>query len=128
MKKHIAQIATLGLLALGMALLPVVSSAADMKTNTPADQMTPKPKHTAIPFRGKISAVDTKAMTLTVGNRTFEITSETKILKDGQPATLSEGAVGEQVRGTYKKTEDGKLEALSVQFGAKQKTAGAEEN
>ncbi len=44
-------------------------------------------------------------MTLTVGTRTFEITADTKIFNDGEPATLSDGMVGEPVRGTYKKTE-----------------------
>jgi len=122
MKKYIAQITAVSLLAAGMAVLPVAARAQGANTNAPPNQtMTPK-GHIAVPFHGKITAVDTKVMTLTVGNRTFQITSDTKISKDGQPATLSDGVVGEVVRGAYKKTDAGKLEALSVQFGAKQKT------
>ncbi len=65
--------------------------------------------------------MDTSAKTLTVGTLTLQITSDTKITKDGQPATLSDGVVGEPVGGTYTKTADGKLNALIVHFGAKPK-------
>jgi hypothetical protein len=119
MKRYLARITVLGLLATGMAFMPAAARAQDANTNaSPNQTMTPK-RHTAIPFHGKVSAVDAKAMTLTVGSRTFEITSDTKILKDDQPAALSDGVVGEPVRGLYKKTEAGKLQALSVHFGAK---------
>jgi hypothetical protein len=70
-------------------------------------------------FRGTVSAIDAKAMTLTVETRTFAITSDTKIIKDGKSATLADGVVGEQVSGTYKKTDNGKLTAISIHFGAK---------
>jgi len=128
MKKYIAQITALSLLAAGMVVLPVATRAQGANTNTPPNQtMTPK-GHNVIPFHGKITAVDTKAMTLTIGSRTFQITSDTKISKDGQPATLSDGMVGEPVRGTYKKADAGKLDAVSVQFGAKQKTPSSSGN
>jgi len=122
MKKYIAQI-TVSLLATAMVVVSTVAQAQDANTNasSSANQTTtPKQeRHNIIPFHGKVTAVDTKAMTLTVGKRTFQVTSDTKIFKDGEPATLSEGVVGEPVRGLYKKTEDGKLEALSIHFGAK---------
>ena len=70
-------------------------------------------------FRGTVSAIDVKAMTLTVETRTFAVTSDTKIIKDGKSATLADGVVGEQVSGAYKKTDDGKLNAISIHFGAK---------
>jgi hypothetical protein len=57
----------------------------------------------------QVSAVDASAMTLTVGTLTLQITSDTKITKDGKSATLADGVVGEQVSGAYKKTDDGKL-------------------
>lgn len=128
MKKYIARIMVLSLLATAMIALPVAARAQDANTNEPPHQtMTPK-KHNTIPFRGKVAAMDTQAMTLTVGNRTFQITADTKISRDGQPATLSDGVEGEPVRGTYKKTEAGKLEALSVYFGAKQKAPDSSMN
>ena len=72
-----------------------------------------------MPFHGKVTAVDTNAMTLTVGTLTLQVTSDTKITKDGKPAKLSDGVVGEPVRGSYKKTDDGKLNAVTVHFGVK---------
>ena len=123
MKNHVSQIIPLSLFAAALLALPVFVRAQDTKTDAPpsSDQTTPtKPKtHNTIPFHGKLGAVDASAMTLTVGTRTFEITAETKIFNNGEPATLSDGKVGEPVRGTYKKTESGKLEAVTVHFGAK---------
>lgn len=134
MKKYIAQIAVLGLVGAGLLMAPLATHAKDAKDNTSSasDQSSaPKPKHKTVPFHGKISAVDTSAMTLKVGNRTFQITSQTKILKDGNPATLSDAVVGESVRGVYEKTESGNLEAVTIHFGAKTmekpKTPGADE-
>ena len=63
--------------------------------------------------------MDTNAKTLTVGALTLQVTPDTKITKDGQPATLLDGVVGQPVSGSYKKTNDGKLNAVTVHFGAK---------
>src|SRR5215471_9801947 len=76
-----------------------------------------KPK--AGPFHGRLVAVDKIAKTITVGKRTFLITSETKLKKAGKPATLDEGVVGEEVSGYVKPREDGKLVATTVNFGPK---------
>ena len=119
MKKTIAKVAVLSLFTAIMVAVPSFVYAQGATTNVPASGQSTSPKHTIIPFHGKLDAVNTNAMTLTVGNRTFQVTSDTKIFKNGKPATLSECVVGEPVRGTYKKTETGKLEALSVHFGAK---------
>lgn len=70
-------------------------------------------------FNGKVTAVDKDAMTLTVGKRTFEINSETKITKNETPATLSDITVGEKVGGAYKNGADGKLIATTVHIGSK---------
>jgi hypothetical protein len=64
-----------------------------------------------------LTAVDTNAMTLTVEKRTFNMTSDTIITKDSKPAVLADGVVGEQVRGAYRKNDDGKLDAVTVRFG-----------
>ena len=96
MKKHILTITALSLFAAAIAAMPVSAQAQDTtSTNAPAKHK----KHDHSVFNGKLSAVDAKAMTLTVGERTFEITSDTKITKDGKPATLAEGVVGETVGG-----------------------------
>jgi hypothetical protein len=123
MKNTVSQIIPLSLFAAALLALPALVQAQDTKTDAPpaSDQTTtPKPKaHNAIPFHGKLTAVDTSARTLTVGNRTFEVTAGTKIFNNGEPATLADGKVGEPVRGNYQKAESGKLEAVTVHFGAK---------
>lgn len=144
MKTLILKITALSLFAAAMVAAPTRAQDA-MSTNAPAlvDQtpmpatnppavmdQTPIPntsattnapvkhrKHDRLVFHGKLSAVDTNAMTLTVGERTFEISSETIITKDGGPAILSDGVVGEMAGGAYKKGADGKLTATSIHFG-----------
>jgi hypothetical protein len=122
MKKTFLKITALSLFAAAILAAPTVTRAQDA-TNAPAasDQSAPvkHKKHDITPFHGKLSAIDTNAMTLTVGERTFEITSATKITKDGKPATLADGVVGEMAGGAYKKGTDGKLTATTVSFGAK---------
>jgi hypothetical protein len=121
MTKNIHKIAVLSLFAATLVAMPALSHAAI--TNAPASPSQAAPdktrKHEGLVFRGTVSAIDAKAMTLTVETRTFAITSDTKIIKDGKSATLADGVVGEQVSGTYKKTDNGKLTAISIHFGAK---------
>jgi hypothetical protein len=123
MTKNISKITVLTLFAAALVAMPVLSRAEG--TNAPAvsDQTTqPQPKrHDALPFHGNLKAVDTSAKTLTVGTLTLQITSDTRITRDGKPAVLSDGVVGESVGGAYKKTADGGLDAVIVHFGAKPK-------
>ena len=125
MTKNISKITVLTLFAAALVAMPVLSRAEG--TNAPAvsDQTTQPKRHDALPFHGNLKAVDTSAKTLTVGTLTLQITADTKIIKDGKPATLSDGVVGESVGGAYKKTADGKLDAVTVHFGAipKKKTS-----
>jgi hypothetical protein len=121
MTKNISKITALSLFAAALVAIPVLSRAE--VTNAPAatNQTTqPKPKKNP-PFHGNLKAVDASAKTLTVGTLTLQITPDTKITKDGKPATLSDGVVGEPVSGAYTKTADGKLNALTVHFGVKPK-------
>jgi hypothetical protein len=121
MKKNIAKIAVLSLFTATLVALPALSRAQDTGAPTSPDQTAPaKPKkHGDLRFHGKLSAVDTNAKTLTVGELTLQVTADTKITKNGQPATLADGVVGQPVAGSYQKTADGKLNAVSVHFGAK---------
>ena len=121
MTKNISKITVLSLFAATLVAMPALSRAEGTSTNAPAssDQTPAKPKHGNLPFHGNLSAVDTKAMTLTVGTLTLQVTSDTMITRDGKLATLADGVVGELVSGAYKKTNDGKLNATSVHFGAK---------
>ncbi len=73
--------------------------AAEIPAATaPAPAKAKKRPRTSLVASGKVSNVDTNAMTLTVGKRTFEITSETRISKGGKPAILSDICRGRQSR------------------------------
>jgi hypothetical protein len=117
MTKSILKFSLLGLLAIAVAGMPVVLHA----------QQTPDLKKPAkpLPFHGKLKAVDSTAKTISVGEQTIQITSDTKITKAGKPATLADGTVGDEVAGSYHKTEDGKLNASMVRFGPKPPAADA---
>jgi hypothetical protein len=122
MKNQIAKL-TLSLFATAIIAAPMLSRAQNNSTNPPAAPAQTEPakpkKHESPPFHGTVSAVDTKAMTLTVAKRTFEVTSDTKITKDGKPAVLSDIAVGDKVDGAYKKADNGKLAATTINVGKK---------
>ncbi|HUZ07894.1 MAG TPA: DUF5666 domain-containing protein [Candidatus Paceibacterota bacterium] len=101
--------------------LPVAAApAAEIPAaNAPAPAKAKKPR-TSFVASGKVSSVDTNAMTLTVGKRTFEITSETRISKGGNPAILSDIAVDDKVGIAFKKAE-GKLDAVTIKDSVKPK-------
>lgn len=96
------------------AALPVM--AADEK---PAEKKAAAPATRAVPFRGKIAAVDKSAKTIKVGERTFHVTSETRIVKAGKPSTLDEVKVDEEVGGAYREGDDKKMNLVSLRVGAR---------
>jgi hypothetical protein len=105
-------------------LLAQTTNKAPAEKKSSTDKKEPaEKKQASIPFRGNIVTMDKGAKTITVNKRTFQITSETKIFKSDKPATFADGAVGDYVTGSYKKTDDGKLIAHSVYFGGKSHTA-----
>src|SRR5258706_13969470 len=103
---------------LGLVIAAVVGEPLQVRAQTNAAAPEKKQRAT-LPFRGKLKAVDNTAKTISVGERTFRITSDSKIFKGDKPATLADAVVGEDVGGPYKKTEDGKLDVLMVHFGPK---------
>lgn len=123
MKTNIAKISLLTLIAAALIAVPAATSAQEAGTNSTAATAPAKAKKakTTLPFNGAVAAVDTNAMTFAVGERTFNVTSTTKITKSGQPAVLGDLTVGETVTGAYKKGADGKLDATSVKIGGKKK-------
>ncbi len=132
MIKSVLRIGALSLLAAAIAAAPTQLLAQN--TNKPAAEKKPPvakqepaaKKKAAHPFRGKLAAVDKVAKTIKVGESIYQITSETKITKEGQPATLEDGVVGEPVSGYVKPTDDGKMAASTVRFGAKAEAKGGE--
>jgi hypothetical protein len=122
MKNQITKVALLGLLTAALVAIPTVTRAQDASTNAaPAHPHHP-------PIHGKVAAVDTAAMTITVGETTIAITSATKIAKDGKPATLSDIAVGDNVVATGKKDDSGKFVATKINDGLKMKKKKADDS
>jgi len=112
------------LIAAMTALCSLPVSAADKPA--PSEKGEKKAaKH--LPFHGKVEAVDKNAKTLKVGERTFHVTSTTKITKAGKPAILEDATVGEEVGGSYHEGEEGKLEVLSLRIGPKPAKEGKKE-
>jgi len=108
------------LVALIAGVPPTVRAAEaykDKSTQAPKSENRPK----QMPFRGKVRAIDKTAKTITLEGkekgRTFQITSGTKITKEGKPAVLDDVTVGESVRGVAKENATGKLEAVSLKVG-----------
>lgn len=101
--------------------------AADDKTpakkEAPAKDALPR----ALPYSGKIVAVDKAAKTIQVRERTFHVTSDTKINKAGKPATLDEAKIGEEVGISYREGADKKLNLVSLRIGAKPDAAPKKE-
>jgi hypothetical protein len=78
-------------------------------------------------FTGKAAAIDKAAKTVKLSGekaRVIQITATTKIAKDGKPATLDDLKEGEEVSGGYKLAADGKMEATSLNIGARPPAKG----
>jgi len=128
MLKSILKTSVVSLLAVVIAGLPapllaqttnqpaVEKKAAAEKKEAPKGE---KKKLSGHPFRGKLAAVDNVAKTIKIGASTYQITSETKILKAGKPATLADGVKGDEVGGYAKPGERGTMVATSLRFGPK---------
>ena len=130
LRKSIIKIGLFSFLCLAIAGSPgrLLGQTTKEKPAKPAteNKETTNKKPSAGPFHGKLAALDKAAKTITVGKRTFHITSETQIKKAGKPATLDAGVVGEDVSGYVKPTEEGKLAATKVNFGPKIETKSSE--
>ncbi len=113
MKKLVVTLLT----ALSLIVLAADAQSAE-EQGPPASKSERKgPKH--IPFHGKLEAVDKEAKTLRIGERTFEITPETKITKAAKPAQLDDAVIGEPVGGSYREAAPGHLQVLSLRLGPK---------
>lgn len=92
---------------------------ADVKAEAPAKTR----KVAGYPFRGKVGAIDADKWTLTVttknAKRVLPVSKKAKIVKNGKPAKLADGKVGEEVAGYIKKLEGDKVEITSIRFGPK---------
>ena len=132
MMKSILRIGALSLLAAAIAAAPAQllaqstnTPAADKKTavaqkdrrprrKPPIPSMGSWPRWTKSPKPSRWASPSTRSL------------PQTKITKDGKPATLEDGVVGEPVSGYVKPTDDGKMAATTVHFGAKAADKSAE--
>jgi len=115
MKAHIKLLAV-ALLGLAVVGMPALSCAQDAPAAAKKEKKEkPANSNRAIPFRGKVTAIDKEAGTVTVGNRTFKTTPETKYLQ----GSLDTAKVGDEVGGSYRKADDGTLTLNSIRFGPK---------
>jgi hypothetical protein len=120
------------LLAAAIAGMPLqllaqsTNKPAATKKSTAVKKDSAANNKSAHPFHGNLAAVDKAAKTIKLGKSVYQVTSETKITKDGKPATLDDGVVGEPVSGYAKPTDDGKMAATTVRFGAKAENKSAE--
>jgi hypothetical protein len=125
MKNTITKLTSLLAATLALAIMPLHAAdkpeAAEGKAKKEAGTANP---NRAIPFHGKLASKTDSS--ITVGTRTFEITSETKLMKDGKPAILADAKVGDEVGGSYQQ-KDGKMVAKMVRFGPKPEAAGGAE-
>jgi hypothetical protein len=94
---------------------PLSAPAPPPAPETPPPAKAPKkPRKKSesnnLPFRGKIEAVDTKALTITLAGkekqRVLHVTSSTRFDKNGHPSTFGDLKVGDEIRGSYTKTKD----------------------
>jgi hypothetical protein len=113
MEKRLIKITLLTLLTAAIAGMTTLVRADDTDTNTAAADNKP------LKFYGPVTAVDTNAMTFTVGDQTFTVTGESQMTRNGKTATLADAVVGEPARGSYTKSADGKLDITKVRFGKK---------
>ena len=125
--KQTVAICLLSAVAVGFAV-PVHAQDKAEKKPAAAPEAGKKEKTRGMPFAGKLGVVDKVDKTITVKgkekDRVFHITSKTRIMKAGKPATLEDGVVGEEVAGFAREVE-GKLEAASVRFGPRPEGEGA---
>jgi hypothetical protein len=113
-----------GILAAALTAMssPVQAQQTNQHPMKKEAQTTRSNRSGRTPFHGKLKAVDKTAKTITYGETTLQVTSDTKIIKDEKPAKLEDGVIGEPVSGTYKKSESGPSTAMMIRFGAKAKT------
>lgn len=105
------------LIALIVATIAATATLPTIAADKPAaERKDAKPR--ALPFQGKLDAVDQQAKTIKIGERVFHVTADTKISKDGNRATLADAKVGDQVGLSYREVEK-KLNLVSLRIGPK---------
>ncbi len=109
-----------------LALQGVHTAGAD--ADSPAAEAKPvKTPNAAVgrpyPLNGKIATTDKLAMTLTLEGkqkpRVIHVTSQTRLVKQGKPATFDDAQPGDSLGGQVAKNDEGQEVALSLRLGPK---------
>jgi hypothetical protein len=137
MKLNLSKITALAVFSALLVTSPLAACAQTASaTNKPAatstnvDETKPakekssdskgKKKKSYVPFKGDVSAVDKSAKTFTIGERVFQMTSETKVeTADKKPAMFDSVTIGQHVTGSYQKGPHNELIAHSLYLGEK---------
>jgi uncharacterized protein YqeY len=109
------------LLLAGLASAMIAGMTTPMQAATKAatTENAKAKKAKATVYNGKVATVEKMAKTFTLDGKkdlVFQVTSETRIVKDGKPATMDDVTVGESVK-VRSKVKDDKTDALLVQIG-----------
>ncbi|HMJ88421.1 MAG TPA: hypothetical protein VK530_01315 [Candidatus Acidoferrum sp.] len=107
------------LLAVVLAAFAAASTNFVIAADKPVPAEKAEAKARALPFQGKLDAVDQQAKTIKIGQRLFHVTAETKITKDASVATLADAKVGDQVGLSYRRVDDKTLNLVSLRIGPK---------
>ena len=118
------QIALFSIVAGALFALPAITRAEDASVPAVTAPATNAPATSR--FRGYVEAVDATAKTFTLGSKkggkaVITITADTKITKDGKPATLADLVTDEAVYGATMKDDTGKLIATEIDIKAAMK-------
>ena len=119
-------IATLLVLSLTLAISAHAEKREKGEGKAKAEASAPA-KAKGLPYGGTLSAKTADSITVKKkdAEKTFAVTAATKISKDGKPATLADGMVGEPAGVYFKNDGSEKPEAISIKFGkAPAKPAG----
>ena len=106
----------------------VVALATNLQTPQAADSGGGGIQHRAekvrtIPFNGKLVSVSAQEMVFKLRgkekSRVFHVSAETRIMKEGQKATLADMGDGDMIGGSAVQRVDGEFDAVSVRIGTK---------
>ena len=67
-------------------------------------------KASGLPFHGKITAIDLQTKKVSLAGkqvRVYQVTADTKIKKDGEPASLNDAKIGDSVGGYAVREDEG---------------------
>jgi hypothetical protein len=99
------------------------STSSSPSAATSLEAGNPTKKTRALPYHGKVASVDASSRTFTIGKRTFAVTNDTKITRDGATAASNDIVSGEMVGGSYWRKDDGTLELKTVKISTKSTAA-----